>query len=129
MNRTLTLLVAVLLVAAPAMSFDTTRRGANRIAVLDAPAYDNGGYGDRMSVRVREQLVPELRVSDGRTLDLVARRRLDRSNTTVIPTGVGAGSSRLSVFLAVPFVEYLRGRAAVNAVVDDAADEIDGLGR
>lgn len=78
---------------------------------------------------VVSRVASELRVYDGRTLDVIAKRHLQSHSTTVIPTGVGAGTYRMGVFVAMPFVEYFRYRAAVNAVVDDAADQIDALRR
>lgn len=71
----------------------------------------------------------ELRVYDGRTLNLITKRNLHRNNVTVVPTAVGAGTYRAAVWIALPFVEYVRYRAAVGAVVDDAAAEIAGITR
>jgi hypothetical protein len=189
MKRFLILLVAIA-VAAPAFSFDPTRRtGAIRLTVVAAPIFNGGDYEDRIASRVRRQLVDELRergfdALDGRvtleeldhrgrldsdfyveiapsgsyatpagsvgvrapnvtvdvavvvsriaaelrvydrTLTEIARRHLNREDTTVVPTGVGVGTYRMSVWFALPFVEYVRYRTAVNSVVEDAAKEI-----
>jgi hypothetical protein len=196
MRRVLSFLAIAIAVAAPAFSFDTTRRAgsAQRITLLQA-SIDNGYDEGRVAARVRQQLVrelrergfdavdgrysyddlvrggrtdsdlyveitpssesvtqaggvgvgnrhvsvdlavlvahaaAELRVYDGRTLNLITKRSLHRNNVTVVPTAVGAGTHRAAVWIALPFVEYVRYRAAVGAVVDDAAAEIAGITR
>ena len=185
----------MLLVVPSAFAFDTGHKTGNRVVVLRSTLDNEGQSESRAAVRVREQLIrelrdrgfdasdarmtydqfrregqldadfivelapgesearsvaeggvrvpnatvdiavivsrvaSELRVYDGRTLDVIAKRHLQSHTTTVVPTGVGAGTYRMGVFVAMPFVEYFRYRAAVNAVVDDAADQIDALRR
>ena len=75
------------------------------------------------------RVAAELRVYDGRSLALISKRHLHAQNATVMPVAARAGGSRISAAIVLPFVEYARYRAAVNAVVGDAADEIAGLRR
>jgi hypothetical protein len=197
MRRVLSFLAIAIAVAAPAFSFDTTKRAGNtqRITLLRAPIVNGYEGEDRFAARVRHQLVrelrergfdavdggysyddlvnggkadsgyyveitpssqsiteagnvgvsnrnvsvdlevlvahaaAELRVYDGKTLNLITTRNLHRRNVTVVPTAVGAGSYRAAVWIALPFIEYVRYRAAVGAVVEDAATEIASVMR
>jgi hypothetical protein len=93
----------------------------------DNYAYPTGGVGVRTSnVAVDVGIIvarvaADLRIYDGRTLDLVAKRHLRHENVTVVPTAVGAGTYRMSVWFALPVVQYLRYRSAVADVVREAA--------
>ena len=197
MRRVLSFLAIAFAVAAPAFSFDTTRRPGNslRITLLQASIGNSYDGEDRVASRVRQQLLrelrergfdavdggysyvdlvrgggidsdfyveiapsseavteaagvgvgirhvtvdlgvlvshaaAELRVYDGRTLNLITKRNLHRRSVTVVPTAVSAGTYRAAVWIALPFIEYVRYRAAVGAVVDDAAAEIAGITR
>lgn len=71
----------------------------------------------------------ELRVYDGRTFALIAKRHLSREDVSVVPAGIGAGSYRVAVWLALPIVQHARYRAAANGVVRDAAAEIESVVR
>jgi hypothetical protein len=75
------------------------------------------------------RVAAELRVYDARSLNLIVKRNLHRQDVRVVPTGVGTGTYRASVWLALPVFEYARYRAAVNGVVQDAVQEIVGVGR
>jgi hypothetical protein len=123
-------------------SFDDISRGGRRdsdIYVEIAPAAEStrplGGVGVNLPnatvdvAVVVSRVAAELRIYDGKTLNLIARRHLNRSSTTIVPTSVGVGTYRMSVWFALPFVEYVRYRNAVNNVVHDAATEIAGVVR
>ena len=73
------------------------------------------------------RVAAELRIYDGRTLELIARRHLSKADVSVVPTGIGIGSYRMSVWFGLPFFQYARYRAAARAVVKDAAAEIAGI--
>jgi hypothetical protein len=73
---------------------------------------------------VVSRVAAELRLYDGRTLDLIEKRHLRRENVTVVPTDIGVGTYRMAVWFALPFVQYVRYRSAVGAVVRDAANVI-----
>lgn len=66
----------------------------------------------------------EMRVYDGRTLELLDRFELDQSHTTVAPTGVGIRGLPIFAWIAVPFVQHSQIRAAEHAVARQAADRI-----
>jgi hypothetical protein len=72
------------------------------------------------------RVAADLRIYDGRTLELIAKRHLRHENVTVVPTAVGAGTYRMSVWFALPVVQYLRYRSAVGDVVREAATIIAG---
>jgi hypothetical protein len=88
-----------------------------------AVAIDTRGAGVDLAMIV-SRIAAELRVYDGRTFELIAKRHLSHQNVSVVPTGIGAGSYRLSVWFALPFVQYARYRAAAGAVVREAVEEI-----
>lgn len=73
------------------------------------------------------RVAAELRVYDGRSFALIAKRHISREDVRVVPTGIGVGSYRMSVWFALPFVQYARYRAAANLVVRDAAAEIESV--
>ena len=178
----------------PLFSFDTNRRGGNRVTVLEAPHYGRNADADRVSRHIRERLVrellnrgfdaedcgmtyvevqrrggfdsgllveltpadasersiadasvrvpngsidiavvvsriaAELRVYDGRSLELVAKHRLQSQVASVVPGGAGVESRSTSISVGLP-MDYARYRAAINGVVDDAANEISNLRR
>ncbi len=66
----------------------------------------------------------DLYVYNGRTFELVAQRHLAHDDVAVAPTGIGLGGYRVSAFVALPFIQWARYRAAAGAVVRDATDEI-----
>ena len=75
---------------------------------------------------VVSRVAADLRIYD-RKLNLVAKRHLRHNSTSVVPTGVGVGTYRMSMWFALPIVEYLRYRNAVNGVVRDAAREVTSV--
>lgn len=70
------------------------------------------------------RVAAELRVYDGRTFELIAKRHLSKADVRVVPTGIGIGSYHMSVWFGLPIFQYARYRAAAQAVVKDAAAEI-----
>jgi hypothetical protein len=66
----------------------------------------------------------EMRVYDGRTLEMLDRFDLDQSHTTVAPTGVGIRGFPIFAWIAVPLVQHSQIRAAEHAVARQAADRI-----
>ena len=122
------------------MSYEELRRGDRidsnyyiELAPSDAYATTTGGASVGVSHAavdlsvIVSRVAAELRIYDGRTLDLVTKRHLSRENVAVVPTGVGVGTYRMSVWFALPIAEYVRYRSAVNAVVADAAAEFTGV--
>lgn len=108
------------------------------IVSADSDAYPTGGVavgaghvGIDVSVIV-SRVAAELRIYDGRTLELLETRPLHRQNVTVAPSGVGIGSYHASIWVALPFVEWARYRSAVRAVVEQAAatvSDVSGMHR
>jgi hypothetical protein len=100
------------------------------LAPADMYAHPTGGVTVRTrSVAVDVAVVvsrvaAELRLYDGRTLDLIEKKHLRRENVTVVPTDIGVGTYRMAVWFVLPFVEYVRYRSAISAVVRDAASVI-----
>lgn len=72
----------------------------------------------------------ELRLYDGRTLDLVLAEPLHRRNRSVAPVSVGVGSRSFFTMLGLPVLSRLQFRSAAHAVARDAAAAIaDELAR
>jgi hypothetical protein len=70
------------------------------------------------------RVAAELRVYDGRTLELFDSFDLHRSAMAVVPTALGVGGRHLYAYIALPFIQYARYRAAAGAVARDAASMI-----
>ena len=70
------------------------------------------------------RVAAEMRVYDGRTLELVDRIDLSQSHTTVAPTGIGIRGLPIFAWIAVPIAQRTQIRAATHAVARQAADRI-----
>jgi hypothetical protein len=66
----------------------------------------------------------EVRVYDGKTLDLVDRFELSKRRTAVVPTSVGLREGSIIGFTVVPIFQHLQYRAAVRDVAKEAAERI-----
>ncbi len=69
-----------------------------------------------------------LRIYDGRTLEVIDTIALRRNASAIMPTAIGIGGDRVGLWLAIPFVQYSRYRAAARAVAQDAAAQIASFG-
>ena len=96
----------------------------------DADAAPRGGIGvGDYSVGVDISVVvahvaARLNLYDGRTLELIDSYDFQRRATSVMPTGIGVGRRNLGLWVALPFVQMARYRAAARAVATEAADVI-----
>ncbi len=96
----------------------------------DAAAAPVGGVGignRNVGVDVAvviSRVAATLRLYDGRTLELIDTLDLRRNSSALMPTAIGIGGDRVSLWLAIPFVQYSRYRAAARAVAQDAAEQI-----
>jgi hypothetical protein len=66
----------------------------------------------------------EVRVYDGRTLDLVDRFELSKRRTAVVPTSIGLREGPIFGLTVVPIFQHLQYRAAVRDVAKEAAERI-----
>jgi hypothetical protein len=66
----------------------------------------------------------EVRLFNGRTLELVARYELRRKRRSVIPAGVGIGTYGLWAMLPLPLVRDAQFRALEREIAREAADRI-----
>ncbi len=82
-----------------------------------------GAVGVDVSVVVA-RVAAELRIYDGRTMELVDRFDLYRRNTAVVPTAVGVSTRTVWAFIALPFVNHAQYRAVTRAIARDAAERI-----
>ena len=73
---------------------------------------------------IRAHVAAEVRLYDGRTLELVDRYDLRGSHTAAVPAGVGIGTRWLFASVALPFVRHAQYRAAAREIARDAADRI-----
>ena len=94
----------------------------------DGGPYGGIGLGGRnagvdVSVVV-SRVAAQLRLYDGRTLELIDTYEMQRRATAVLPTAVGVGGRHVGLWIALPFVQYARYRAAARAVAADAAAAI-----
>jgi hypothetical protein len=102
------------------------------VEVVSANAADreHGGIGAgtdglwaTVSVVV-SRVAAEVRVYDGKTLELVDRFELAKKSTAVVPTSVGIGGRNLFAAIALPFVHYGQYRSAAHEVARQAAERI-----
>ena len=70
------------------------------------------------------RVAAELRLYDGRTLELIDRYDLRDSRTAVAPTGVGLGTRSLWGYIVLPIVQRQQYRAAAHEVAVQAAERI-----
>ena len=87
--------------------------------------YGGVGVGTRhagvsMGVRVA-RVVAELRLYDGKTMELLSTHDLARRNTAVLPTSVGVGGGVFYAYIALPFIERAQLRRVVRATGRAAA--------
>jgi hypothetical protein len=83
--------------------------------------------GDNAAVDVsvvRSEVAGEVRLYDGRTMQLLTRFALHKSKTSVMPTGVGIGGRHLFGWIVVPIVQAAQYRNAAHAVAHDAATQV-----
>jgi len=73
---------------------------------------------------VTSRVAAEVRLYDGKTLELVDSWDLWRKSTAVQPTSIGVGTRALFAAIALPFLERGRYTAAANAIAGDAAERI-----
>ena len=99
--------------------------GADGGAPVGGVGVNGHHVGVDISVLV-SRVAAELRVYEGRTLDLVRSYDMHRSSTTVMPTSIGVNGYPIGFWVALPFVNYARYRAAARAVAADAASVIVG---
>lgn len=72
------------------------------------------------------EVAAEVRLYDGRTLTPIATYDLRKTNTAVVPTGIGVGGRFVWAWVALPFVQYGQYRAAAHDVARQAAERIAG---
>jgi len=100
------------------------------IAASDAAADSHGGVGvGAGAVAVDVSLVvahvaAEIRLYDGRSLELVRRFELDHSKKGVAPTSIGIGVPGLLGWVSVPVMEIAQFKRAAHEVARDAASRI-----
>lgn len=77
---------------------------------------------------VMARVAATLRLYDGRTLELIDTLDLRRSSSAIMPTAIGVGRDHFSLWIAIPFVQGSRYRAAARALAQDAAEQIASAG-
>jgi hypothetical protein len=70
------------------------------------------------------RVAAEVRVYDGRTLDVLDRYELSHNTKSVAPTSIGFGDRNFFFSFAVPFVHHAQYRAAVRNVAAEAVKRI-----
>ncbi len=91
--------------------------------VMGAVGVGGGPIAAEVGVVV-SHVATELRLYDGRTLELIDRYDLHQRRTGIAPTGVGIGGRSIIAWIAVPIVQRAQYRAVVHDVARDAADRI-----
>ncbi|HVS30848.1 MAG TPA: hypothetical protein VMS98_05280 [Thermoanaerobaculia bacterium] len=94
----------------------------------DAHALGGVGVGDSslgvdLSIVVAH-VAARVNLYDGRTFELIDAYDFQRRASAVMPTGIGVGRRSVGLWVALPFVQMARYRAAARAVAAEAADAI-----
>lgn len=79
-----------------------------------------GGVAVEVGVVVA-RVAAEVRLYDGRTLNLVESYDLQKSNTAIVPTAIGVATRSIWAAIMLPFVQYGQYRAAARDVAHQAA--------
>ena len=118
-------------------TYDDVRRGdgpgaAYYVEVVGARAGDREAVGVGVGAEnvyasvgvVVSRVAAEVRLYDGKTLELVDRWDLAKKSTAVVPTSVGIGGHFVWASIALPFVHYGQYRSAARDVARQAAGRI-----
>jgi hypothetical protein len=118
-------------------TYDDVRRGggpdaAYYVEVVGARAGDREAVGVGVGAEnvyasvgvVVSRVAAEVRLYDGKTLELVDRWDLAKKSTAVVPTSVGIGGRFVWASIALPFVHYGQYRSAARDVARQAAGRI-----
>lgn len=119
------------------VTYDDVRRGdgpgaAYYVEVVGARAGDREAVGVGVGAEnvyasigiVVSRVAAEVRLYDGKTLELVDRWDLSKKSTAVVPTSVGVGGRFVWAAIALPFVHYGQYRSAAHDVARQAAERI-----
>jgi hypothetical protein len=118
-------------------TYDDLRRGdaagaAYYVEVVGARAGDRQTAGVDIGAEnlyasvgvIVSRVAAEVRLYDGKTLELVDRWDLSKKSTAVVPTSVGVGGRFVWASIALPFMRYGQYRAAARDVAEQAAERI-----
>ena len=119
------------------VTFDDAQRGGAPAADYYVEIVSSDAYGHQVGAVaagvgpvvvdvgvVVSRVAAELRLYDGRTLELLERYDLRQSTSGILPTGVGLGTRSFFGFFMLPFVQYGQYRSAAHQVAREAADRI-----
>ncbi len=98
-------------------------RAANR--PVGGVAAGTGGIAVEVAI-VIARVAAEVRLYDGRSLNLVEAYDLQTNNTAVVPAAIGIGQRSIWAAIMLPFVQYGQYRSAAHAVAHQAALRIAG---
>ncbi|MBK5259014.1 MAG: hypothetical protein JJE51_05425 [Thermoanaerobaculia bacterium] len=86
---------------------------------------DIGGDGAGVGIDVGTTFASaRIQLYDGRTLELIDTFEVRKKTTAVGPSAIGIGGRHVGLWIAVPFVRYMRERSAIRAVAREAAQQI-----
>ncbi|MGZ4777940.1 MAG: hypothetical protein ACXV5L_01995 [Thermoanaerobaculia bacterium] len=91
--------------------------------VMGAIGVGGGPIAAEVGVVV-SHVATELRLYDGRTLELIDRYDLHQRRTNIAPTGIGVGGRSIIGWIALPIFQRAQYRAVTHDVARDAADRI-----
>lgn len=84
-----------------------------------------GGDGAGVGIDVGTTFASaRIQLYDGRTLELIDTLDVRKKTTAVGPSAIGIGGRHVGLWIAVPFVQYMRERSAIRAVAREAAHQI-----
>jgi len=81
------------------------------------------GLGTTLGVTL-SRIATEVRVYDGKTLEVLDRYELMRDTKSFGPTSIGLGDRNVFVAIATPFVHHAQYRSAIRSVAAEAAKRL-----
>ena len=84
---------------------------------------DAGPVGVDISLVVAH-VAAEVRLYDGRSLELIRRFELHQSKKGIAPTSIGIGGGNIFGWIAIPIADLVQFRRAAHAVAKDAATQV-----
>jgi hypothetical protein len=103
------------------------------VGQADVEDYGGVGVGNRhadISIGVLvSRVAADVRIYDGRTLELIATDSLSKRSTAVVPTSIGLGDRNLFAVIALPFLERAQVRSVARAAAREMASRVTDVMR
>jgi hypothetical protein len=83
-----------------------------------------GRHGDVSIGVLASHVAAEVRIYEGRTLQVLATKSMSKHSTAVVPTSIGVGGRDLFAVFALPFLERAQVRSVARAAAKQMAENV-----